>query len=170
MFHRAVREVNRWAGVLSLLGLLAAHGVVLADTIVGKVVGVSDGDTITVLDGSRQQHKIRLSGIDAPEKNQAFGQKSKAHLSSMAYGKQVTVEWSKQDRYQRILGMVFVDGLNCNLEQVKSGMAWWYRTYAKEQTAQQRADYEGAEAKARSGRVGLWVDSDPIPPWTWRHR
>lgn len=155
---------------LFLFFLLALQSSAWCDTIVGKVVGVSDGDTITVLDGSRQQHKIRLSGIDAPEKSQAFGQKSKAHLSSMAYGKQVTVEWSKRDRYQRILGVVFVDGLNCNLEQVKAGMAWWYRTYAKEQTAQQRADYEAAEAKARSSRVGLWVDSDPIPPWTWRHR
>lgn len=90
----------------------------------GVVVGVADGDTITVLDDERQQHKIRLAGIDAPEKKQSFGQKSKASLSSMVFGKSVTVEWTKRDRYRRIIGLVLVDGVDSNLKQVKAGMAW----------------------------------------------
>ncbi len=140
-----------------------------ADTITGKVVGVADGDTITVLDASNQQHKIRLQGIDAPEKKQAFGQKSKASLSAMVYGKPVTVEWSKRDRYQRIIGVVLADGVDCNLEQVKAGMAWWYRQYAKEQSPADRAKYEAAENQAKAGRVGLWSDADPLAPWEFRH-
>jgi endonuclease YncB( thermonuclease family) len=139
-----------------------------ADTITGKVVGVGDGDTITVLDAEHQQHKIRLQGTDAPEKAQAFGQKSKASLSSMVFGKPVTVEWSKRDRYQRIIGVVLVDGVDSNLEQIKAGMAWWYKQYKREQTAQQRADYEAAENLARERRVGLWSDVEPVPPWEFR--
>ncbi len=136
----------------------------------GVVVGIADGDTITVLDAERQQHKIRLAGIDAPEKKQAFGQKSKASLSSMVFGKRVTVEWTKHDRYQRIIGVVLINGVDSNLEQVKAGMAWWYRQYAKEQTAPQRAAYETAENQAKAGRVGLWVDANPVAPWEFRHR
>ncbi len=121
-----------------------------------------------MLDASNQQHKIRLQGIDAPEKAQAFGQKSKASLSAMVYGKPVTVEWSKRDRYQRIIGVVLADGMDCNLEQVKTGMAWWYKQYKREQTVQQRADFEAAENQAREQRVGLWSDMEPVPPWEFR--
>ena len=141
-----------------------------ADTLSGLVVGVADGDSITVLDAERQQHKIRLAGIDAPEKKQPYGQKSKASLSSMVFGKRVTVEWTKRDRYQRIIGVVLVNGVDSNLEQVKAGMAWWYRQYAKEQTVPQRAAYEVAENQAQAGRVGLWVDANPVAPWEFRHR
>lgn len=153
--------------LLVVLALLCGHS--HAKTLTGVVVGVADGDTITVLDAERQQHKIRLAGIDAPEKKQAFGQKSKASLSSMVFGKTVTVEWTKRDRYRRIIGVVLVNGVDSNLEQVKAGMAWWYRQYAKEQTAPQRAAYEAAENQAKVGRVGLWVDANPMAPWEFRH-
>ncbi len=102
-----------------------------AATITGRVVGVSDGDTITVLDADRTQHKIRLAGIDAPESKQAFGSRSKQNLSDLVFGKDVAVEWDKRDRYQRTLGVVLVDGHDVNLEQVRAGMAWWYRQYAR---------------------------------------
>ena len=158
-------------GFRSLLVVLAVLcGNAYAETLIGVVVGVADGDTITVLDAEHQQHKIRLAGIDAPEKKQAFGQKSKAGLSSMVFGKRVTVEWTKRDRYQRIIGVVLVNRVDSNLEQVKAGMAWWYRQYAKEQTAPQRAAYETAENQAKAGRVGLWVDANPVAPWEFRHR
>jgi endonuclease YncB( thermonuclease family) len=148
-----------------VLASLAAQ----ADTTEGHVVGVSDGDTITVLDAQRQQHKIRLAGIDAPESKQAFGQASKRNLSDIVFDRDVILDCGKTDKYQREVCVVMVDGQDANLAQVKAGMAWWYRKYAKEQTSQQRANYEAAEATAKAGRVGLWSEDDPMPPWDWRH-
>lgn len=100
-----------------------------AATLTGRVVGVSDGDTITVIDNTNTQFKIRLAGIDAPEKKQAFGQVSKKALSDLVFGKQVNVEYDKQDRYGRTIGKVLVNGTDANLEQVKQGLAWFYRKY-----------------------------------------
>ncbi len=98
----------------------SAYGEVLK----GKVVGVSDGDTITILDSAKDQHKIRLTGIDAPEKAQAFGQASKKSLSDLIFNKEVEVVWVKHDRYQRIIGKVVLNGEDICLEQVRRGMAW----------------------------------------------
>lgn len=94
-----------------LLVLLA--GSVHAETLTGRVIGIADGDTITVLDANRQQHKIRLQGIDAPEKAQPFGERSKQSLSQMVFGKDVRVEWDKRDRYDRIVGKVWVQPADC---------------------------------------------------------
>jgi endonuclease YncB( thermonuclease family) len=125
--------------VLALFILLATP--VFAEQITGRVVGVSDGDTITLLDQNKQQHKIRLSGIDAPEKAQPFGQKSKSNLSALVFDQQVTAECGKADRYQRLLCKIMINGVDANLEQVKAGMAWHYKQYAKEQEARDREDY-----------------------------
>ena len=95
-----------------------------ADTIIGKAIKVSDGDTITVLDKTHTQHKIRLAGIDAPEKNQAFGQRAKESLSDLVSSKAVTVETGKTDRYGREVGKVLVDGIDSNLVQVQKGFVW----------------------------------------------
>lgn len=141
---------------------------VQAETTTGRVVGVADGDTVTVLDAANLQHKIRLAGIDAPEKKQAFGQRSKESLSDMVFGRTVVVEWDKQDRYGRTVGKILVNGRDVNLEQVKTGMAWWYEKYRKEQSAADQRTYAQAEQEARAQRVGLWRDSDPVPPWDWR--
>ena len=100
---------------------------VFTGTVDGQVVGVTDGDTITVLDGQRTQHKVRLAGIDAPEKAQAFGQRSKEHLSSLVFGRQVKVETEKQDRYGRTVGKVLVEGRDANLAMVVAGLAWHYK-------------------------------------------
>ena len=140
----------------------------LADTLVGKVVGVTDGDTITVLDGQQTQHKIRLMGIDAPEKAQPFGQNSKQSLSDLVFDRSVSVEWKKLDRYQRIVGKVQINGQDANLEQVRRGLAWHYKKYEREQEPLDRAAYSQAEIEARMGTRGLWSDPDPIPPWDWR--
>lgn len=156
----------RWLVLLTMLWAVAAA----ADTYTARVVAVTDGDTIKVLDSQTQQHKIRLAGIDAPEKSQPFGHRSKQHLSDLVFGKQVTLDCNKIDRYRREICVVLVDGKDANLGQVAAGLAWWYRKYAKEQSAQQRVDYEAAEDSARSGRLGLWIEPDPMPPWEWRHR
>ena len=140
-----------------------------AASIAGKVVGVADGDTVTVLDASHVQHKVRLEGIDAPEKAQPFGQRSKENLSRWVFGRQVVVETSKNDKYGRAVGKVLVGGVDANLEQVKAGFAWHYKQYAKEQSRSDRASYARAEDTARSSRLGLWRDANPMPPWEWRH-
>ncbi len=143
-------------------------GQILADTIEGRVVGVSDGDTITVLDSTKKQHKIRLQGIDAPEAKQAFGQASKQHLSNLVFNRQVVAECGKIDRYKRQVCVVMVNGQDANLAQVRAGIAWWYRAYANEQIPEHRAQYQAAEMDARKQRIGLWRDADPVPPWKWR--
>ena len=156
---------------LLLATMLVASVSVHAATLSGTVVGVSDGDTITVLDANREQHKIRVAGIDAPEKAQPFGQRSKGSLSTLVFGKDVDVQWSKRDRYKRIVGKVLVTDPTCQRQcaaQVTAGPAWWYRKYAKEQSAEDAQRYEFAEQEARSHRAGLWSDGQPMPPWDWR--
>lgn len=148
--------------------LLLFVSVARAETLDGYVVAVSDGDTITVLDAKRQQYKIRLAGIDAPEKAQAFGERSKRHLAVLVFNKQVTVEWDKFDRYRRTVGKVLVNGTDANLEQIKAGMAWWYEKYRKEQSPDDQKSYRVAEQQARMQRTGLWRDNNPLPPWDWR--
>jgi endonuclease YncB( thermonuclease family) len=142
----------------------------IASEIAGRVVGVHDGDTVTVLDASNTQHKIRLQGIDAPELKQAFGHKSKQHLSDLVYDRDVTLDCGKTDKYKREVCVVTINGKDANLAQVEAGMAWWYRRYQKEQTAQQRASYEAAEGAAKSTGIGLWQGATPVEPWEWRKR
>lgn len=137
--------------------------------IVGRVVAVADGDTVTVLDASKSQHKVRLSGIDAPEKKQAFGQRSKESLSAMVFDQLVTVKTDKRDKYQREVGKVLVSGKDANLEQVTRGFAWHYKQYELEQSANDRRLYDLAEKEARAAKRGLWADADPMPPWDFRH-
>lgn len=153
-----------WIGLILALGSLVAS----AETIAGRVVGVTDGDTLTVKDASDQQFKIRLSGIDAPEKGQPFGNRAKESLSEMVFSKQVVVESSKEDRYRRKVGKVRHEGTDVNLEQVKRGMAWHYTAYAKEQAPADREAYASAEAEARVQRRGLWRESTQSAPWEVR--
>ena len=153
------------ATILSVIAVLGQ-----AATIEGWVVGVTDGDTVTVLDGSNTQHKIRLAGIDAPEKKQAFGARSKQSLSDLVFDRQVSVETDKRDRYGREVGVILVNGKDANLEQVTRGFAWHYKAYEREQSANDRKLYDFAEQEARARRRGLWADVDPTPPWDYRHR
>ena len=159
--------------VLTLLFVLLNFVVsgVSAETILdGRVVEVADGDTLTVLDAQKKQHTIRLLGIDAPEKAQPFGQKSKESLSGLAFQKQVQVRSSKQDRYGRTVGQVFVGNMDVCLEQVKLGMAWHYKTYQREQSPEDRVLYDRAESQAREQRVGLWQDPSPVEPSVFRRQ
>jgi endonuclease YncB( thermonuclease family) len=141
--------------------LLLAIPLIQAETLSGRVVRVTDGDTIVVLDSSKKQHKIRLTGIDAPERRQAYGTKSKEHLSDLIAGKSVVVDYNKYDRYQRILGKVLVNGEDVNLEQVEAGMAWHYKKYQREQSSSDRVKYSDAELEARRHKLGLWNDPSP---------
>jgi endonuclease YncB( thermonuclease family) len=141
---------------------------VQAGTITGTVVRITDGDTLVVLDANKVQYKIRLVGIDAPEKKQAFGKKSKENLSTLVAGKYVVVEYDKLDRYKRVLGKILLNGEDMNLEQVSSGLAWHYKKYQGEQSQSDRIMYSEAEVDAREAKRGLWQDPDPIPPWEYR--
>lgn len=155
---------------LSILVAIALFNLSVADTLHGRVVGVSDGDTVTILDAYNKQHKIRLSGIDAPEKDQAFGKKSKESLSEMVFGKSVDVEWDKQDRYGRTVGKIMLGGLDICLEQVKRGMAWHYKQYQNEQSPEDRDAYAKSESQAQDRKMGLWRDPAPIEPAVFRQK
>lgn len=150
---------------LILLATANAH----AEELLGKVVGVSDGDTVTVIDSNTKQHKIRLNGIDAPESSQDFGQASKRNLSALVFGKDVTVRWSKRDRYGRIIGTVLRNDEDVNLAQLRAGFAWYFRQYERDVPSQMRATYAAAEAEARQAHRGLWAQPNPTPPWEFRH-
>ena len=149
----------RWITAAVVLVITAS---LHADELRGKVVSIADGDTITVLDAAKVQHKIRLQGIDAPEKKQAFGTKSKERMSEKVGGEEVVVQWKEKDRYGRILGEVMVGKRHINLEMVQDGMAWHYTTYSKSK------DLAKAEDEARKAKKGLWADKEPVPPWEYR--
>lgn len=135
------------------------------DTVLGRVVGVLDGDTITVLDAAKVEHRIRLYGIDAPESTQDYGAKAKLALSSLVFGKEVQVVVRAGDRYGRTVGQVYSGDTYANRVMVENGMAWWY-----EHDAPQDTDVKDAEQKAKEAKLGLWAAANPLPPWEWRRR
>ena len=141
-----------------------------AEELIGKVIKVSDGDTITVLDNNNQKHKIRLKGIDAPESQQVYGDISTQSLAELVYDKEVVVNWDKKDKYYRILGKVIVDGKDANYLQLKKGLAWYYKQYEKDLSDEDKKRYSEAEEWARNYSEGLWADSKSIPPWEFRHK
>ncbi len=125
-----------------------------------KVVKVSDGDTITVLTPNKESIKVRLYGIDAPETKQDFGKASKQYLSSLIAGRIVEVKSSGQDRYGRVLGIIYLDGADINAKTVEEGYAWAFVKYSKIYAAQQ--------SKAMKNKAGLWRQKDPQAPWDFR--
>ena len=139
-----------------------------AETIYGRVVRVSDGDTITVTDSNATKRKVRLSGIDAPERGQPYYKVSGKELRSLVLGRSVIVDYHKHDRFGRAVGKVLMDEADVNLMQVKSGLAWHNKKYEHEQAEMERAEYRRSESDARSARMGLWRDPDPVPPWEFR--
>lgn len=136
----------------------------------GRVVGVLDGDTIDVLTVEKRVLRVRLSGIDAPERRQPFAAASKRALSDLVFKKQVLVQGDKYDRYGRFVGKVLASGRDVNLAMVEQSFAWHYKVYAVEQPEADRAEYSQAELTARTRRIGLWRDSAPMPPWSFRRR
>ena len=150
--------------------LLLFSSLSLAEELRGKVIKVSDGDTITVLDENNRKHKVRLKGIDAPETRQDFGNVSTQSLAELVYDKEVVISWDKKDKYYRILGKVLIDGNDANYEQLKKGLAWYYKQYEKDLSAEEREKYADAENLAKKSSLGLWEDLNSIPPWEFRHK
>ena len=156
--------------LLSFLLIFSVCTASASKIIQGKVVSVADGDTITVLDAEKTQHKIRLQGIDAPEKAQAFGAKSKQALYEMVHGKTVQVSFEKSDKYGRILGKVLLDGQDICHQQIKAGLAWHYKKYQNQQPLADRDAYSASETAAKNEKLGLWSDLRPVAPWDFRKR
>ncbi len=138
------------------------------ETLVGRIVGISDGDTVKVLTADLTEHKIRLAGIDTPEKAQAYGKVAKYELSQRAFGKQAEVRVLARDRYGRSVAQVSVDGKDLGLTMLEAGLAWFYRDYQKELSPGARQAYDAAEIRAKQAGEGLWRDAHPTPPWAWR--
>lgn len=127
----------------------------------GRIVKVSDGDTVVLLDSTNTQHKIRLWGIDCPERGQDYGTKATQHTKELCAGKYVTVKVMGKDPYKRTLGIVYVDGVNVNESLLSNGLAWMYR-YTKDK------NYQILEDKARNKKINIWSMKEPIEPYLWR--
>lgn len=148
--------------ILLLICLLLSASPTCATTFSGLVVKISDGDTIQVMLNGKAE-KIRLAGIDTPEKKQPFGQAASRYNRSLSAQKIVTVRVETTDRYGRLVGEVFLpDGRSLNRELVRAGYAWWFRKYSDDQTIGELED------EARQARRGLWIDPNPVAPWEWR--
>lgn len=128
-----------------------------------KVVGITDGDTITVLTPTLEEVKIRLYGVDAPERKQAFGTRAREFLASLVFGQDVTIHPTGRDLYGRTIAKVFVNGRDAGLTCIEYGYCWWYQEYAKNETL-----YKKAQEKAKKQELGLWVDEKPVAPWKFR--
>ena len=164
--RNTVFTIGRAAGLLVAV-IFAATSMFAAETLKGRVVKVADGDTITVLDAANVQHRIRLDKIDAPEKSQSFGDAARKHLAAFVAGKDVEIEWTKKDKYGRILGTIWAmlpTRTDVNLQMVKDGFAWHYKQFDNTQS------YADAETAARMAKRGLWKDPAPIPPHEFRKK
>lgn len=139
-----------------------------AETLSGRIIHVADGDTVTLLTAQKTSVRVRVAGIDAPEKKQAWGARSRQAMMRCAYQKSARVETHKKDRYGRQVGIVTVNGEDCGLTLLKSGLAWFYAAYERELPAQKRALYRAAQDNAKKMKRGLWQDSAPQAPWEWR--
>tara|TARA_R110000822_G_scaffold301108_1_gene424768 strand:+ start:832 stop:1275 length:444 start_codon:yes stop_codon:yes gene_type:complete len=128
-----------------------------------QVIGIADGDTLTVLEDNKPL-KIRLANIDAPEKKQAFGERSKQSLSELCFGKDAQYVTQTIDRYGRTVAVVTCDGVQVNRAQVERGLAWTYTRYSKD------SSLPAIEAEARANQTGLWSDENPVPPWEFRRK
>lgn len=150
----------RFCSLLLVLPLISES--VEAEEIYGRVVAVADGDTLTILVSGHNQIKVRLAEIDAPEKVQPFGRRSKQSLSELCFDKEAVLHTTDTDRYGRTVAKVHCAGVDANTEQIRVGLAWAYRKYLHDQSLL------NLESEARTAKRGLWVDSDPLPPWEYR--
>lgn len=154
---------------MAAAGTVLFLGAACAETwVVGKVVGIVDGDSIAVLTPEDEQRQIRLSGIDAPERGQQFGYESLVHLSDLCFGRLALANCPKVDQYGRLVCSVTVDGVDLSLAQITAGLAWHYKRFAKEQPELERIAYAHAEVEARASKSGLWQETGPVAPWEWR--
>ena len=159
-----MKALYRKAAGITVILILVLFSIEAA-SIQGRVIGVTDGDSIKVLVGT-QQLKIRLYGIDCPEMHQSFGHKAKKFTANMVFGKEVTLIPRDKDHYGRIVAEVMLDdGTSLSKELLKAGLAWWYRKYAPHDN-----ELGALEAAAKNGKIGLWADPNPVAPWDFRRK
>lgn len=149
--------------LLALFFLLSAQ-LSPAEVFFARVVGVQDGDSITVLTQAKQRIQVRLDGIDAPEMGQDFGRRAKEALSKLIFSRTIMLKPTSQDRYGRTIAVVYLGEQNINLEMIRLGLAWHYTQYNDDPL------FQVAERFARERRIGLWSHNNPIPPWEWRRQ
>jgi endonuclease YncB( thermonuclease family) len=171
------------APLITLLALLVLSLTACADgrELVGRVVWVADGDSFELVDATGERFEVRIAGIDAPEKGQAWSDRSKRNMMRLIRDREVRVDWYKLDRFDRYVGKVWVRApdapcpgddcpktLDVAMAQLTVGLAWYFRRFEDEIPAEDRVRYADAEQEARQRRVGLWRDARPVPPWEWR--
>jgi len=152
------------------LALASAPAWALSSPLQGRVLAVADGDTVTVLDAQQRRHRVRLLGIDAPERAQPWGAESGAYLKTQVLQQEVQVFFAKTDRHGRLVGTLRLQGQDLNLEMLRAGLAWHYKAYAIEQGWLERWRYARAERQAQREQRGLWADPAPTPPWEYRQQ
>ncbi len=160
--------MRRFLGAGTLVMLLLRSAAAAEWIVEGRVVSVADGDTFTLLDSSKTQHRVRIGGIDAPEKGQPFGDTAKERLSTLVYGKQIRARCWKHDQYGREVCAASSGPRDLGLEMIREGLAWHYKRFEQEQDIDERRLYSEAETMARRARRGLWKIQDAVPPWEWR--
>lgn len=158
--------MNR-ARILTAVALTLLAGSAVADMLTGRVVAIADGNTLTLLAG-RQQYTIRIAAIDAPERNQAWGEQSKTNLSRLTFNQAAVADCSRLDRWGHRVCKLTVNNVDIGLEQIQDGMAWWLRKDAHTQSAEDQSAYGSAELMAKLKRSGLWHDTNPVPPRIFR--
>jgi len=156
------------AGWFTLPLLLFGSTAVAAATISGRTLQVIDGDTLRLQSHDGHIHRIRLSGIDAPELGQPYGEEAKRHLEALSLGQTLKAECYKRDRHRRQVCRVSLGGRDLALAQLQAGLAWWFTRYAAEQAEGERLAYAAAERRAAQAGLGLWRQPAPTPPWQWR--
>lgn len=164
------RGISRLFRYLLCIVSISYCNAVFASRLEVNVVGVTDGDTLVVLDKDKVQNKVRIAGIDAPEKKQAFGHRAQQALASVVYRRDVLLDVYKKDRYGRLIAKIWLAGRDVGLDLVEEGFAWHYKAYAYEQERLDRERYAVAELAARKRRAGLWAEPTPMPPWEFRHQ
>jgi len=137
--------------------------------IYGRVVGLTDGDTLKVLVAGQELLRVRIAFCDAPEKRQAFGTRAKQAMSELAFGKEIELRKHAIDRYGRTVAQVFVDGKDVGLEMLRQGFAWVYDRYITEASTEVQETYRKAQEEAKAEQRGLWSDPNSIPPWIFRN-
>jgi endonuclease YncB( thermonuclease family) len=137
-------------------------------SLAGRVTAVADGDSFVITDAARHSYRVRLLGIDAPERHQSFSAASKRQLSNTIFGRDIVVTSDKVDQYGRIVGSVVVNGHDVALDQVRAGMAWVYVHYQGQLSPNERAAYTAAQRSAKEQHAGIWSEPSPVPPWQFR--
>lgn len=155
----------RLVALVALLFSLQGHAI---SSITARVIEVKDGDTIKAQTEDSKVLVIRIAGIDAPEKEQPFGQESLRNLTNLTHLRTVTLDLQKKDKYGRVVAKVLVEGRDVGLAQVEAGLAWHYKVYETEQAKSDRDAYAAGELEARRRGIGLWVSPGAVPPWDFR--